>query len=204
MITSTPAARRGRPRAFDREAALEKAMQAFWARGYDGTSMAQLVEAMGINSPSIYAAFGSKEGLFFEAVELYISSEVGPVWRVLEEAGDTASAIQAMLFALIDVFFATEPSRGCLIGLGAGYLGASDGVVQAFLHKQRGRLRKRLTARMRLGIEAGDIHPDSDPSVLAGCVLAYFSGLAVEALDGVTKPALRKSAALFCKSLFDA
>ncbi|WP_372747152.1 TetR/AcrR family transcriptional regulator, partial [Litorivivens sp.] len=122
MITSTPAARRGRPRAFDREAALEKAMQAFWARGYDGTSMAQLVEAMGINSPSIYAAFGSKEGLFFEAVELYISSEVGPVWRVLEEAGDTASAIQAMLFALIDVFFATEPSRGCLIGLGAGYL----------------------------------------------------------------------------------
>ncbi len=74
MITSTPAARRGRPRAFDREAALEKAMQAFWARGYDGTSMAQLVEAMGINSPSIYAAFGSKEGLFFEAVELYMRS----------------------------------------------------------------------------------------------------------------------------------
>jgi AcrR family transcriptional regulator len=77
---------RGRPRTFDREAALRRAMEVFWAKGFDTCSMADLVDAMGINSPSLYAAFGSKEDLYREAVELYTDAEGGAALRQLRRA----------------------------------------------------------------------------------------------------------------------
>ena len=92
-------AERGRPRCFDRAAALEKAMEVFWARGYAGASIAELTEAMGIASPSLYAAFGSKEALFREAVELYVRSDDACTLKMLEGNLTTRESIAAMLFS---------------------------------------------------------------------------------------------------------
>src|SRR3569623_1603694 len=77
---------RGRPRTFDRTAALRRAMDVFWAKGYEGASISDLAVAMGINSPSLYAAYGSKEALFLEATDLYSRVEGADIWLALEEA----------------------------------------------------------------------------------------------------------------------
>lgn len=202
MTDTAPARQRGRPRNFDRDRALRQAMHTFWTHGYESTSMTQLVAAMGIGSPSIYAAFGSKEALFREAVELYVASEANPAWASLERIGDTRLAIRGMLFASIDAFVATEMPRGCLIVLGAGHLGDTDDSVRAFLREQRRRFRDRLVTRLKRGIVDGDLHPGDDPVTLAECVLAFFAGLAIEAVDGAEKAVLCQSAELFCQRLF--
>lgn len=73
-------AERGRPRSFDKEAALERAMEVFWRLGYEGASMTDLTAAMGIASPSLYAAFGSKEALFRQALDHYRATEGKEIW----------------------------------------------------------------------------------------------------------------------------
>lgn len=197
-------ARRGRPRGFERDKALRQAMEAFWAHGYEGTSMTQLVDAMGIVSPSIYAAFGSKEQLFREAVDLYVASESAPTWQALDQIDDVGLAVRTMLFTSIDSFYETEPPRGCLLVLGTGALGGAEEPVRVILRDQRNNFRERLSARMKRAIDDGDIPPQSDPEVLAECVMAFFGGLAHEAVDGVPKATLREAVELFCARLFAA
>jgi AcrR family transcriptional regulator len=201
-MTKTSIARRGRPRSFDRDDALRRAMQVFWTHGYEDTSMTQLVEAMGIVSPSIYAAFGSKEDLFRAAVELYVGSEVEPAWRALDEISDVRLAVRKMLFTSIDAFVATEPQRGCLVMAGSNLLGDTNDSVRAFLRDQRRQFRDRLVKRLTPGIETGDLSSDGDPAVLAECILAFFGGLSIEAVDGTGKAMLQKTADLFCERLF--
>ena len=88
---------RGRPRSFDRDAALQAAIKVFWDQGFEGASMAALTEAMGINAPSLYACFGSKEALFQEAVTRYQDEENVRVRALLEQAPTARAAIEAML-----------------------------------------------------------------------------------------------------------
>lgn len=195
-------ARRGRPRAFDRDEALRRAMEAFRAHGYDGTSMTQLVDAMGIASPSIYAAFGSKDALFSEAVDLYVASEVAPSWDALERIDDAGEAVRAMLFASIDVFAARAAPRGCLVVLGAGHLGGEDGAARAILRDRRHLFRERLLARLSRDDAGKGPAADRDPGALADCVMAFFGGLAIQAADGGGRHRLREAAALFCDGLF--
>ncbi|WP_262338598.1 TetR/AcrR family transcriptional regulator, partial [Bordetella pertussis] len=90
-------AERGRPRSFERTEALRQAMEVFWSKGYEGASLADLTSAMGINAPSLYAAFGSKEALFREAVQRYADTEGARTRRALLEAPDARAAIEGML-----------------------------------------------------------------------------------------------------------
>ncbi|WP_154401311.1 TetR/AcrR family transcriptional regulator, partial [Bordetella pertussis] len=92
-------AERGRPRSFERTEALRQAMEVFWSKGYEGASLADLTSAMGINAPSLYAAFGSKEALFREAVQRYADTEGARTRRALLEAPDARAAIEGMLLA---------------------------------------------------------------------------------------------------------
>ncbi|MCJ2185819.1 TetR/AcrR family transcriptional regulator [Novosphingobium beihaiensis] len=196
-MTASPA-RRGRPRSFDRDEALRQAMHVFWQNGYDGTTMAQLTGAMGIESPSIYAAFGSKEGLFREAVKLYVASEAGPAWQALERIPDLKTAIGTMLSLSIEAFVATEPQRGCLVLLGADLPGGGNDRIRAFLRTERRGLREQLVKRLAQEPSA----KSSDPAALAECILAFFSGLAIAAVDGTDKAALTRTAELFCDRMF--
>src|SRR5215510_13954006 len=112
--------RTGRPREFDRGEALQRAMELFWAQGYEGTTLADLQKAMGgITAPSFYAAFGSKEALFKEAVELHIQTEGMRAVKALEEGPTARASIEAMLNVAAEVSSQPGKPHGCLIVLGA-------------------------------------------------------------------------------------
>lgn len=196
-----PKARRGRPRSFDRDKALGQAMQIFQANGYEGTSMTQLVEAMGIVSPSIYSAFGSKEDLFREAVGLYRSRVVEPIWDELDQTADVKQAVHKLLFTSIDIFAKSGQQNGCLIMLGTGHLGGADESVRSFLLQQRKNFKSRLERRFERGVTEGSLPSNVEPETLTDCVLAFFGGLAIQSVDGVESAALRRSAQLFCERL---
>ncbi len=197
-----PRPRRGRPRKFDRDEALRRALEVFWANGYDGTSVAQLVEVMGIVSPSIYAAFGSKEELFREAVELYISAEIVPIWAHLDDVTNPRKALQALLFDLIDIFVTEKEQRGCLVVLGTGLLGGGDPSVRAFLQHKRAEAATLLTDWLKQAIASGALAAETDPTVLAQVINAYLGGQAIAAADGVDNASLKRSAELFCARIF--
>jgi AcrR family transcriptional regulator len=97
MTENISASSKGRPRGFDRAEALRQAMRLFWAKGYDGASLADLTAAMGINPPSLYAAFGSKEALFREATDLYSETEGVDIWRSLHQSATARQAVEGFL-----------------------------------------------------------------------------------------------------------
>lgn len=191
---------RGRPRLFDRDRALDAAMQVFWQRGFDGTSMLDLVEAMGIGSPSIYAAFGSKEALFAEAVALYARSAGSSTTRALEGATDLRTALRHMLFDTIEAFTGASPPRGCLIVLGTGPLGPDD-PVRRLLRHERQLIRDRLVERFRRGMREGELASEADPDVMAVGVMAFLNGLSIETLDGTGREALVRAATTLIDAL---
>src|SRR5258706_12088937 len=116
-------ASRGRPRSFSREQALERALELFWARGYEGATLSDLQEAMGgITAPSFYAAFGSKEGLFREVVELYSATQGTPMVTALTQGATARASIEGLLRAALAAFFQRNCPRGCLLVLSAANL----------------------------------------------------------------------------------
>src|SRR5688572_12899973 len=103
----------GRPKEFDRDVALSKAMGVFWRRGYEGTSVHDLAGAMGINKPSLYATFGCKKALFREAIELYERTQGAPIALSLEKIRPARAAVEEMLQANAQAFTAAGKPRGC-------------------------------------------------------------------------------------------
>ena len=143
---------RGRPRSFDRDAALQAAMKTFWQFGYEGASMAALTEAMGINSPSLYAAFGSKEQLFREAVDLYLATEDKKTRGTLAEQRTARGAVEAMLERSVANLTNADGCRGCLLVLSPE---ASDTTPDV----QGTRIAAHLAGQEAAGDQASRIHP---------------------------------------------
>jgi AcrR family transcriptional regulator len=183
--------RTGRPREFDRQQALHRAMELFWAQGYEATTLADLQKAMsGITAPSFYAAFGSKEALFREAVELYKQTQGAPVLEALAKAPTSRAAIEAMLRAAAESVCAQGKPRGCLMVLSAINCAAANKGVEDFLREQRA-LRARFTRqRLRRGVTEGDIPSGTDVHALAAFYTSIVDGLAMQARDGASRKTL--------------
>src|SRR5690625_5244323 len=128
---------RGRPRNFDRAVALRRAMEVFWERGYEGTSIAHLTAAMGINPPSLYATFGSKESLFREAIALYDTVEGAPINSALNDSPTAREAVEAMLRHNVDAYTSPETPNGCMIVLSATVGTPANEPVRDFVAKYR-------------------------------------------------------------------
>ncbi|WP_079042701.1 TetR/AcrR family transcriptional regulator [Streptomyces albus] len=148
---------RGRPRAFDRDAALREAMCVFWRRGYEAASLAELTEAMGIRPPSLYAAFGSKEQLFREAVDLYMRTEGALTPRALDEAATAREGIHRALAGNACGY--TEPGKpsGCMIVLAATNCTPEHAGVQELLADARCGTQRRFRDRLARGVAEGDV-----------------------------------------------
>lgn len=183
---------RGRPRGFDREAALEAAMRLFWSRGYEATSVSDLVAAMGITPPSLYGAFGDKKRLFLEAVDRY---QAGPgcfAYKALTEEPTAERAMRRLMMDAVKSFTDPRNPRGCMVILAATNCAAESGDVMEALASRRRAAQGVLRQRIAMGRAAGELAPGADIDALAGMVTATLSGLAMLARDGAPRASLRR------------
>lgn len=186
---------RGRPRAFDREAALAKATHLFWRKGYEATSIADLTAAMGIGSPSLYAAFGSKEALYVEALGHYQARYEAFVWSHFRAAPTARAAIEALLTdsasaltgALADV------PNGCMVTLSSV---ADHAEIADLVRAARGVTLERLEARLTRAVADGEIPAATDLHALARFVQTVQAGMSILARDGACRTELEAVAQL--------
>jgi AcrR family transcriptional regulator len=189
----------GRPREFDMEKALATAQELFWRKGYDGTSLSDLTEAMGIVPPSFYFAFKNKEGLFQQVFDRYQSGHMRYFVDALNEP--TAAAVaKRLLYGLADAH--TDPSHppGCLgINCAMPVAGSTD-PVRLKLARVRDEGRLRLKDRFKQAIRDGDLGKKADADALSRYILTVGWGMAVEAQSGATRKQLRATAAIALKA----
>jgi len=186
-------ATRGRPRSFDREDALRRAVALFWEQGYEGTSIADLTAAMGIAPPSLYAAFGSKEALFREAVAFYC--EDSPTELALRREPTARDAVAAMLHDNADDYADPATPRGCMIVLGAPVGTPAHSGVRERLAEARRESVERLRARLDRGIAEGDVPAGTDTARLADFYSTVLDGMSIKARDGASREELHAIAA---------
>jgi AcrR family transcriptional regulator len=179
---------RGRPRSFDRDAALRAAMKTFWEHGYEGASMAALTDSMGINSPSLYAAFGSKEGLFRAAVQLYLDTEDRKGQAILAREKTARGAIHAMLRNSAGNLARPAMPHGCLLILADS--NASEDSVRDHLCQRRRDLQAGIERRVTRGIADGDVPDGADAKAIAAFYMTMMQGLSLRARDGASRDAL--------------
>lgn len=187
MKTLVPSPR-GRPRAFDAEKALDAAMCVFWKHGYEGASLPELTAAMGINRPSMYAAFGNKEELFRKVMDRYVEKSAAMLRDALAEP--TARATVARLLRTTVEKSSAGKNRGCLLVQGALACGSSADAVRRELTLRRAAIEKALQGRFERAILEGDLPRESDSAALAKYVATFQHGLAVQSAGGATRDAL--------------
>ncbi|MGN6127551.1 MAG: TetR/AcrR family transcriptional regulator [Humibacter sp.] len=184
---------RGRPREFDTDAALDKAMTTFWAKGYEGASLADLTGAMGISRKSMYAAFGNKEQLFRVALDRY---SAGPGSYVTEAMKAPTSREVARLFLTGSLQANTTPGlpTGCLGVQGALTTGESGIVARDILAEWRAGGQEQLRVRFQRAIEDGDLPESADAELIARYVMTIANGMAVQAAGGAAREDLQRVA----------
>lgn len=189
--TAAPPRRRGRPRAFDREAALAAATRLFWSKGYEATSILDLTAALGIAAPSLYAAFGSKDALYAEALQFYYRTYEALVWGSFREAGTAREAAAAYLFnsaaaltgALCDI------PRGCMATLAVVGSDGHDELAELMRTNRAGAFTL-LMARFEQAVRDGDLPPGVDIAKLASFMQTVQSGMSIRARDGADRKEL--------------
>ena len=182
---------RGRPRAFDAEKALDRAMQVFWRKGYLGTSLSDLTDAMGIERPSLYAAFGNKKSLFRKALDRYFKGPSAYLHDALQEP--TARAVVERLFqAVVDLLSDPQTPTTCLWVHSA--LSCGDDPLRKEFAAQRAVAIAGLRKRFQRAIAEGDLPADTDANAFAHFVLAINFGLTVQATTGATRKELLRIA----------
>ncbi len=187
---TAPGRSRGRPRAFDREVALDRALGLFWTRGFEGTSISDLTDALDINPPSLYAAFGSKEELFREALGLYVRAYGIPIERAIAEEKTALDVIVRILLEAARLFPAGATPGGCLVSSGSLNCAPDHRSIADFVAADREWIVTALEQRITAGKAKGEIPRDADPAALARYVSTVISGMSVQARDGADEATL--------------
>lgn len=184
----------GRPRAFDREAALHEAMLVFWRKGFLATSMNDLCDAMGIRSPSLYAAFGSKESLYAEALQRYNASADRMIWDHISDGATAKDGVRSVLKAAADVLPEGKGSpSGCMVHLYAIGEGGPEPVAEVVKDARLAGL-KVFRSGIRRAIKAGELPASTNVERLSRFFLGVVQGMAIQARDGATRADLAGTA----------
>jgi AcrR family transcriptional regulator len=193
MKSEIAAAPRGRPRAFDPEAALDRAMHVFWTKGYEGASLSNLTRAMRINRPSLYAAFGNKEELFLKVLDRYANGPLAYFRKALA-APKAREVIEQILLGAADMASDPKLPAGCLMVQGALACGDSAGSVQKEVAARRAASEVALHRRLQRAKREGDLSPQADPAELARYIMTVLQGMAVQGANGAKRDQLRQVA----------
>ncbi|MDL4775146.1 TetR/AcrR family transcriptional regulator [Actinomadura xylanilytica] len=181
----------GRPREFDVDERLDRAMEVFWRQGYEGTALSDLTKAMGINRPSLYAAYGNKEALFRRAFDRYLDGPASHVGSALEQPTSRA-VTEALLRGAADVATTADGPDGCLMVQSALATGTQGAPIRAELAERRRASERRLAERFERARAEGDLPRSVNAEALAHYVWSISYGLSVQATGGATREDLHR------------
>ncbi|MDQ0474202.1 TetR/AcrR family transcriptional regulator [Labrys wisconsinensis] len=190
IIVKNEARPRGRPRAFDRDRALAVAARAFWDRGYEGVSIADLTAAIGITPQSLYAAFKSKADLYRESIAWYQAGIGAPTARLLAEEPSAVVAFTRVLEEIARRFTRPDQPHGCMVSTAVLTCAAENEPVAEHVSSLRTRAIAAFRARIEKAVAEGELRGDTDAAALARFLGAVIQGLSVQALDGADEAEL--------------
>jgi AcrR family transcriptional regulator len=180
---------KGRPREFDVDEALAAALRVFWTKGYDGASLSDLTEAMGITRPSLYAAFGNKEALFHKALDLYEREKLAYVGEALA-APTSREVVERLLRGALAMQTSECEPKGCMRVISSVSCGPEADSIRADLMQRRQSSQRALCDRMHRAKEEGDLPDGADVDGLCAYLGAILGGMAVQASSGAPKAQL--------------
>jgi AcrR family transcriptional regulator len=183
----------GRPREFDVEKALDRALQVFWRNGYEGASVADLTQAMGINPPSLYAAFGNKEGLFRKALDRYVEQRTR-FWDEALEAPTARGMVEHLVRGSADFLSDKSNPPGCLFVRSAMSCSEAEETIRRELSQRRIAAESVLRERLERARGAGELPDDLDPGDYARFIVTVLEGMSVRAAGGATREQLHRIA----------
>jgi len=193
MKSETTAAQLGRPRAFDPDAALERAMHVFWAKGYEGAALSDLTRAMRINRPSLYAAFGNKEQLFRKVLDRYANGPLAYFGKALA-APKARDVIEQIFLGAAKMAANPRNPAGCLMVQGALAVGDAARSVRKEIAARRIASEVAVRRRLRRAKREGDLPRNANPAELSAYVMTVLQGMAVQGADGASPDQLRRVA----------
>lgn len=183
--------RTGRPRQFDRDGALDAAMQLFWRQGYESTSLDQLKQAMGgLSAASFYGAFSSKESLYREALARYLATHGQVVAALHDQTLEPRDALEQALRRSARLQTDEQLPKGCMLVLSAANASPENTHLQALVAAERQRTRDGIRQCVERAVASGDLRPGADAEGLATLADALLVGMSVQARDGVSHAAI--------------
>jgi AcrR family transcriptional regulator len=180
---------KGRPREFDVDEALAAALRVFWTKGYEGASLTDLTDAMGITRPSLYAAFGNKESLFHKALDLYEREKLAYVGEALQ-APTSREVAERLLRGALEMQTSDAEPKGCMRVISSVSCAPENESIRADLMARRHSAQQALCERMERAKAEGDLPPGSDVDGLCAYLGAIMQGMSVQASSGASKPQL--------------
>jgi len=182
-----------RPREFSENQVLDAAMHLFWAKGYPGTSLQDLVEATGLKPPSIYNAYGNKRGLFNVVLARYSEQIMAPFIKTVEDAPTARSAVERLLKAIVKRHFDPATPGGCLVGLAAQERHLHDSDTQSAVGKEFRKLDDAICTRLTKDKSDGEFSDDLDPRGTSTAIVSICAGLFTLGRSDYSKHALQRA-----------
>lgn len=191
----------GRPRTFDRDDALTKAMHVFWEKGYEGTTMADLTASIGMKAPSIYAAFGNKDAIFKEVVSHYLPIVVNNQLGALNNTSNISAAVEKALDECVRLFTSKDNPHTCLIMTAAINASPEHQEHVELLKRLRKDYKETWRKRFVIAKEEGQLSVELEPKELAEYFMTLIQGMALSAKDGATRDDLVKTTKMGIQTL---
>ncbi|MCK1710384.1 MULTISPECIES: TetR/AcrR family transcriptional regulator [unclassified Bradyrhizobium] len=201
--SDTVSPRRGRPRAYDTQAALKRATETFWKTGYSGTSLDNIAAATGMSPPSLYAAFGNKHALYLEALARYWEISLAATREALAEDRPLGESLMRAFEAALSIYFSGKGSaRGCFVIGTALTEAVDDAAIRNIVAAGLRTIDADFEARFRTALEGGELKHDADPTALAVLASATMHTIAIRARAGARRAELseiaRKAVTIIC------
>lgn len=190
---------KGRPREFDADEVLDRALEVFWRKGYEGASLSELTEAMGINRPSLYAAFGNKEELFRKALDRYADGPAAYTQEALK-ASTARRVVERLLHGAAEALTHPDYPPGCLGVHGALSCGEAAESIRDELCARRAAYEVSLRQRLEQARAEGDLVTNASSADLARLVMTVMQGMAVQAAGGASREDLRRVAEMMLRT----